>query len=173
MVKADLSRDYYGDLELPANADANDIKKQFKKLGTVSFKRLPHSRCAANSRPQLCSTTQTATLAARAKSLPNSKESSLRMRSSLTATNAPSTIPTARETSIGQVETSEATLGPTYQTSSPRLPKPQRAPVPRNLPHHLRELSDISTLTRPDSLRINRHRRAPTLDEAPMKHGRG
>ncbi|KUJ16751.1 uncharacterized protein LY89DRAFT_63797 [Mollisia scopiformis] len=32
MVKADLSRDYYGDLELPPNADVADIKKQFKKL---------------------------------------------------------------------------------------------------------------------------------------------
>lgn len=32
MVKADLSRDYYGDLELSPNADANEIKRQFKKL---------------------------------------------------------------------------------------------------------------------------------------------
>ncbi|KAL3427474.1 DnaJ domain-containing protein [Phlyctema vagabunda] len=32
MVKADLSRDYYADLELPPTADANEIKKQFKKL---------------------------------------------------------------------------------------------------------------------------------------------
>ena len=33
MVKADLSRDYYADLELPPTADVNDIKKQFRKLG--------------------------------------------------------------------------------------------------------------------------------------------
>ena len=33
MVKVDPSRDYYADLELPASADINDIKKQFKKLG--------------------------------------------------------------------------------------------------------------------------------------------
>jgi curved DNA-binding protein CbpA len=33
MVKADLTRDYYGDLELQPGADAADIKKQFKKLG--------------------------------------------------------------------------------------------------------------------------------------------
>lgn len=33
MVKADLSRDYYGDLELQPDASENDIKKQFKKLG--------------------------------------------------------------------------------------------------------------------------------------------
>ncbi|KAE8447783.1 hypothetical protein EG329_010177 [Mollisiaceae sp. DMI_Dod_QoI] len=32
MVKADLSRDYYGDLELAPNADVAEIKKQFKKL---------------------------------------------------------------------------------------------------------------------------------------------
>ena len=36
MVKADLGRDYYGDLELQPGADAQDIKKQFKKLGIAS-----------------------------------------------------------------------------------------------------------------------------------------
>jgi len=36
MVKADLSRDYYADLELPPTADVNDIKKQFRKLGTYA-----------------------------------------------------------------------------------------------------------------------------------------
>ena len=33
MVKAELDRDYYADLELAPTASANDIKKQFKKLG--------------------------------------------------------------------------------------------------------------------------------------------
>jgi curved DNA-binding protein CbpA len=33
MVKADLTRDYYGDLDLAPAADTADIKKQFKKLG--------------------------------------------------------------------------------------------------------------------------------------------
>jgi curved DNA-binding protein CbpA len=33
MVKADLSRDYYGDLGLEPGADLDAIKKQFKKLG--------------------------------------------------------------------------------------------------------------------------------------------
>ena len=33
-MKADMSRDYYADLELPANADINEVKKQFRKLGT-------------------------------------------------------------------------------------------------------------------------------------------
>ena len=35
MVKADLSRDYYGDLGLQPGADALEIKKQFKKLGKL------------------------------------------------------------------------------------------------------------------------------------------
>jgi hypothetical protein len=33
MVKLDYDRDYYADLELPATADAVEVKKQFKKLG--------------------------------------------------------------------------------------------------------------------------------------------
>jgi len=33
MVKADLTRDYYGDLEISPTADVVEIKKQFKKLG--------------------------------------------------------------------------------------------------------------------------------------------
>ncbi|EHA55047.1 hypothetical protein MGG_01834 [Pyricularia oryzae 70-15] len=32
MVKADYNRDYYADLELPQNADVNDVKRQFRKL---------------------------------------------------------------------------------------------------------------------------------------------
>lgn len=35
MGKADAERDYYGDLELEPNADPNEIKRQFKKLGMV------------------------------------------------------------------------------------------------------------------------------------------
>ncbi|PSS25891.1 hypothetical protein M430DRAFT_208043 [Amorphotheca resinae ATCC 22711] len=35
MVRADLTRDYYGDLEISPNADVNDIKKQFKKLALL------------------------------------------------------------------------------------------------------------------------------------------
>jgi curved DNA-binding protein CbpA len=35
MVKPDYSRDYYADLELPATAEAIEIKKQFKKLGQL------------------------------------------------------------------------------------------------------------------------------------------
>lgn len=37
MGKADIERDYYGDLELEPTADPNEIKRQFKKLGAVSY----------------------------------------------------------------------------------------------------------------------------------------
>jgi hypothetical protein len=33
MVKADVRRDYYADLELKSSADTEEIKKQFRKLG--------------------------------------------------------------------------------------------------------------------------------------------
>ena len=33
MVKLDVRRDYYADLGLTHSADAEDIKKQFRKLG--------------------------------------------------------------------------------------------------------------------------------------------
>jgi hypothetical protein len=39
MVKADLTRDYYGDLELAPTADVAEIKKQFKKLGKSPFRQ--------------------------------------------------------------------------------------------------------------------------------------
>ncbi len=38
MVKTEVPRDYYADLELAPTADANEIKRQFKKLG----RSLPH-----------------------------------------------------------------------------------------------------------------------------------
>ena len=37
MVKADMTRDYYGDLEVSQTADLAEIKKQFKKLGMCFF----------------------------------------------------------------------------------------------------------------------------------------
>lgn len=39
MVKADNRRNYYEDLELKPSADANEVKKQFKKLGKNSCAR--------------------------------------------------------------------------------------------------------------------------------------
>ena len=38
MVKADPRRDYYGDLELSPTADANEIRKQYHKLGRISLR---------------------------------------------------------------------------------------------------------------------------------------
>ena len=34
-MKPDMSRDYYADLELPRTADIAEVKKQFRKLGTM------------------------------------------------------------------------------------------------------------------------------------------
>ena len=36
MVTLEPARDYYGDLELTPDATINDVKKQFRKLGTSS-----------------------------------------------------------------------------------------------------------------------------------------
>jgi hypothetical protein len=34
MVKVDSKRDYYADLDLPSTADTEEIKRQFRLLGT-------------------------------------------------------------------------------------------------------------------------------------------
>ena len=39
MVKVDVNRNYYAELELTPAATAEDVKKQFKKLGKVSLDR--------------------------------------------------------------------------------------------------------------------------------------
>lgn len=48
MVKGDAERDYYADLELNPSADANEVKKAFKKLG-MGFgtleEAIPHYIC--------------------------------------------------------------------------------------------------------------------------------
>ena len=36
MVKSDPKRNYYADLEVAPNAEAVEIKKQFKKLGILA-----------------------------------------------------------------------------------------------------------------------------------------
>lgn len=37
MVKPDAKQDYYADLEVAPGASADEIKKQFRKLGTTYF----------------------------------------------------------------------------------------------------------------------------------------
>jgi len=37
MVKVEADRDYYADLELKPSADANEIKRAFKKLGKTKI----------------------------------------------------------------------------------------------------------------------------------------
>jgi curved DNA-binding protein CbpA len=39
MVKADVKRDYYADLDLPSTADGEEIKKQFRYLGRQRVRR--------------------------------------------------------------------------------------------------------------------------------------
>jgi hypothetical protein len=41
MVKADVRRDYYADLGVGPGADTDEIKKQFRKLGTFPASVLP------------------------------------------------------------------------------------------------------------------------------------
>lgn len=48
MVKADAKRDYYADLELPPTAEHEDIKKQFRLLGTFLRSLRPPYRSVAN-----------------------------------------------------------------------------------------------------------------------------
>lgn len=48
MVKLNYERDYYADLDLPSNADAADVKKQFKKLGRLRLLRRPRHRHTGN-----------------------------------------------------------------------------------------------------------------------------
>ena len=43
MGKAEADRDYYADLELEPTADANEIKKAFKKLGGLRTYTSGHS----------------------------------------------------------------------------------------------------------------------------------
>jgi hypothetical protein len=174
MVKADLTRDYYGDLEVPANADANEIKKQFKKLGMDCCFFDPKSM--ANARSQLSCTTQIATLVVKVKSPLDSNGYSPLTKSSLTPTNAQNMMPTALYliTTSDLEETREATLGPTSQPNSPRRQKlPQLVPALRSIPHLLLELNDTRTLRRLDILQTKQLTRVPKLGGVPMKHGSG
>jgi len=79
-MKADMSRDYYADLELPANADINEVKKQFRKLGICHHPCPQSNPSVLTYDVQLSNTTPTETPDERAKSTPNSRPSSPRTR---------------------------------------------------------------------------------------------
>jgi hypothetical protein len=176
MVKADLTRDYYGDLELPQNADINDIKRQFKKLGMISS--LSYLPDKTNSVSQLCCTIQIAILGVKTKSLPDFNESSLHMKYSLTAKNAQSTIPTAFDpiTSTELEEINGAILGQMSRANTPHRPNLQQLVLVQLnllLPRLLLELNDTKTSRLPSSLPVRQRKREPKLGGALMRHGRG
>lgn len=56
MVKLDYDRNYYADLEISGTADAVEVKKQFKKLGTLSHlslvSLLTRPTCSAEMAPR-------------------------------------------------------------------------------------------------------------------------
>jgi len=70
MVKADSRRNYYADLELSPTADTEEIKKQFRKLGTS----IVLSLYLIADRSQLDCTTQIATQAKRWNMCPSFKQ---------------------------------------------------------------------------------------------------
>lgn len=76
MVKADLARDYYGDLELPPSVDAQEIKKQYKKLGMtgacVAFAFITELTLFTGDE-QRSNITRTEILGMKANSMPSSK----------------------------------------------------------------------------------------------------
>lgn len=110
MVKTDYSRDYYADLGLSSDADLNEIKKQFRKLG-----RSKHAlaRTGDPARPsdflanlapdQPSNTTPTATPAVRPRRTQSSKPSRLRTRSSPAPSPRQSTTPTEPVPAASQV----------------------------------------------------------------------
>jgi hypothetical protein len=93
-MKADMSRDYYADLELPPTADINEVKKQFRKLGIYIQGQHSSQVPIANVYAQLSNTTQTETLDARARSTPNSRLSNRHTRSSRAPSKRRSTMRT-------------------------------------------------------------------------------
>lgn len=77
MVKPDAKHDYYADLELPATADAEDVKRQFRQLGEQDH--LNH--VASADHEQLSNITPIGTLAERSMWSQNSRQSKQLMRS--------------------------------------------------------------------------------------------
>ena len=78
MVKADVKRDYYADLELPSTADSEEIKKQFRLLGRRDRGLCLEDICLP---PQLNNIIQTVTQVMKSRSFPSSRPSKPHMRS--------------------------------------------------------------------------------------------
>lgn len=86
-MKADADRDLYKDLELEPSADANEIKRQFKKLGMGSIVCLL-TAWLIDIFSQLSNTTLIATPARNWSTTPSSKQYNLRTRCSPTRNSA-------------------------------------------------------------------------------------
>ncbi len=79
MVKADVTRDYYADLDVPSNASEEEIKRAFRNLGVFFRPKLvPHR--LIHVLQQNC-TIQTEILAEKLMSFPNFRRCRLLMRS--------------------------------------------------------------------------------------------
>jgi hypothetical protein len=94
MVKADNRRDYYGDLEVKPDADASDIKKQFKKLGKETNPNYNCKRTLILMSVQRSSTTLIVIPVGKRNSSRNFKQYSPHTKFLQTPRNAPSTMQT-------------------------------------------------------------------------------
>ncbi len=81
MAKAEFSRDFYADLELPPTADVNDVKKQFRKLGKAVLRCVLLLVKGADGRSKRSSITPIATRDGRRKSTPSFRRSNPPMKS--------------------------------------------------------------------------------------------
>ena len=95
MGKADADRDYYGDLELEATADPNDIKRQFHKLGMILLVDRRDAFTLTVTAFQLSSTIPIEIRAKRWNTMPNFKPYNPPMRCSQTHNNGQNTMHSA------------------------------------------------------------------------------
>ncbi len=90
MVKVEADRDYYADLELKPSADANEIKRAFKKLGKTKI--CGYGMSLMKRLSQLSSTILIETQGMRWNSTPSFKPYNLQMKCSPTPNNERSTM---------------------------------------------------------------------------------
>jgi hypothetical protein len=165
MVKADLTRDYYGDLEISSTADISEIKKQFKKLGTCGLHYLPSNHSPLTLDRQLLPIIQTAILGVKARSQRNSRKYNLHMKSLLIPQNVRSTMLIEYEilTDPANRRVFEETRGQMSALSSPHRRDLQQLVIePVHL--HLRHPLVQSVTRRTSNLPINPHTKLPKKD---------